>query len=263
MSDPGPNRLFGVVGHPVGHVRSPMLFTRYLHEQGGAGTMVAFDLKPGNLRAGLDGLRLMDNLAGFLVTMPHKQSVLPFLDELTPEAQASGAVNIVRRTPEGRLIGGQIDGPGFVAALLAKGWDPAGKRVHLVGAGGVGAGICASLAQAGVAAIALVNRDQARAQALAAHIAARFPATRITLTQAAPGADADLVVNATSLGLRSGDPLPADLSAIAPQCLVADVVMVPRDTPFLLAAQAKGCPVQYGEDMLAGELPLMLGFFSA
>src|SRR5690606_15757664 len=141
-----PQVFYALLGSPVRHVRSPGLFTAQLAERGMPGKMIAIEISAENLAPALAGLRLAENLAGCLVTMPHKEAIARLVDSLTPEAAAAGAVNIVRRNSDGSLVGGQLDGAGFVAAMKAGGTDPAGQTIHIAGAGGVSAGIAAALA---------------------------------------------------------------------------------------------------------------------
>lgn len=253
--------IFGVIGHPIDHVRSPGLFNRYLADRHLPGTMIPIDIAPQNLPDALAGLRRIENLAGFLVTMPHKETVLGLLDQLSAGARAAGAVNIVRRSGHGRLYGAQLDGVGFVAAARDRGEDPSGKSIFVAGAGGASAGICSALAAAGAAKIAIFNRSRGRAQSLVERLTRFYPRCELVVTMERPGPEFDIVINATSLGLRSTDPLPIDLGEIRPNILVADIVITPKLTPLLEAAQRRHCRIQFGEDMVASQLSLMVEFF--
>jgi shikimate dehydrogenase len=256
----GTTALYGVIGHPVDHVRSPSIFNAFLAEQGRDGVLVPLHIRPDDLATGLDGLRRLANLVGFLVTLPHKQAILPLLDDLTSTARQVGAVNIVVRTPTGRLIGDQIDGQGFVGALRGSDRVVKGARIFMAGAGGVACGIAFALAESGVSAITLHNRSWARAEDLATRLRSAFPALDVRLGAADPTGH-DIVVNATSLGMNPDDEPPLPLDMLASDMMVCDVVSARRETPLIRAALARGCRVQYGEDMVTPQLALMLDRF--
>lgn len=254
--------LYGLVGYPITFVRSPGILNAYLTENGLPGRMIPFGVKPEGLAAALSGLRQIENLAGFFVTMPFKESILPLLDAASETARIAGAVNIVRRTPDGRLFGHQLDGAGFVGAMKAAQVPIAGASAYVAGAGGVSAGICCALAEAGAARIVLTNRNLDRAGKLADRLRDAFAKTVFAVTEAAPGEEADIVVNATSLGLDPGDPLPVDLSATRRGIFVGDVVNVPHSTPLLEAAEARGCRTQHGRAMFGPQIELALRFYA-
>ncbi|MCO6052277.1 shikimate dehydrogenase [Mesorhizobium sp. RP14(2022)] len=253
--------IYGLIGHPIASAQSPAMLNTYLLEHSLPGRMVAFDISPDGLETSLSGLRQVGNLLGFFVTMPFKESILHLLDEVSKAAHIAGAVNIVRRLPDGRLIGHQLDGAGFVGAMEKAGIAVAGKIVHMAGAGGVAAGIAYALARAGVARITLTNRSRSRAEVLAARLGPSFPQTAFTVTDMPPGRDVDILVNATTLGLQLRDPLPFDLSGTRGGIFVGDVVNGALTTPLLVHAAACGCKVQAGMDMFPPQIPLALDFF--
>lgn len=261
MTDP--HRLYGLIGHPIAHARSPALLNAYLAEHGLSGRAIAFDIRPGMLEPTLGGLRHIQNLHGFFVTMPFKERILALLDDVTETAGAAGAVNIVRCSPGGRLTGGQLDGAGFVGAMKAAGVQVAGTNVHVVGAGGVAAGICCALAGEQAARLAISNRSGGRAEALTRRLRTVFPLTEFATADGPPGPNIDIVVNATSLGLAESDPVPVDLSATRRGIFVGDVVNVARETQLLKTARERGCVVQRGEAMFPPQIPMALDFFAA
>jgi shikimate dehydrogenase len=203
----------------------------------------------------------LSNIRGALITMPHKVSTLTLVDEVLPAAAIAGACNAVRLGPQGQLQGDMFDGEGFVRGVLRKGFKLQGARVLVVGAGGVGSAIAASLAAAGVAAISLFDMNPAAAEALAGRLRAHYPALQVHTGSNDP-AGHDLVVNATPMGMNEGDPLPMDVSRIAPGTFVGEVVMRTEMTAFLNAAQLRGCPVQVGSDMLFEQIPAYLEYFN-
>ncbi|MFF2486208.1 shikimate dehydrogenase family protein [Microbacterium sp. NPDC058062] len=200
------------------------------------------------------------NLRGALVTMPHKVTTMQLVDEVSPAAAIAGATNAVVKREDGSLLADQFDGAGFVRALVRKGFDPVDKRVLIVGTGGVGSAIAASLAAAQVGELSLVNRRSASAVELSRRLEAHYPDVNTGLGSRDPRGF-DLIVNATSLGVQASDPLPLDLHGVVSSTFVADVVNKPGLTPFLLAARDRGCTVQVGRDMLLEMVPAYLAFF--
>jgi shikimate dehydrogenase len=202
----------------------------------------------------------LTNIRGALVTMPHKVTTIDLVDELTPTARVAGAANAVLLREDGSLVGDQFDGTGFVRGVLRKGFDLEGKRALVVGNGGVGSPIAASLAAAGVAAMGLFDPNSAASESLGERLLAAYPTLEIVTGSKDPEGY-DIVVNATPLGMKDDDPLPMDVERIAPTTFVGEVVMKQEVTPFLQAALDKGCPVQVGKDMLFEQIPAYLEFF--
>ncbi|MFA7668146.1 MAG: shikimate dehydrogenase, partial [Burkholderiaceae bacterium] len=177
-------------------------------------------------------------------------------------ARAIGAVNTIRRDPDGRLIGDMFDGTGFVAGLKKCGNDPAGRKVLLLGAGGAAAAIAHALAKAGVDALTIANRTHSKAQEMVERVAGSVPGVRVAAGDDDPSGY-DMVVNATSLGMRPDDPLPLDVARLSPDTLVAEIIMKPEMTALLQQAQARGCPIHLGRHMLEEQAALMVGFMTA
>jgi len=257
----GKTRFMGILGDPLEQARSPALANARLVEQGlwGQAVLIPMQVAAGELPAVLAGLRPVQNFLGAIVTMPHKQAVLPLLDSISVAASVVGAVNVLRRDAAGRLHGDVFDGEGFVAGLAQAGHGVAGRRCLLLGSGGAASAIACALAAHGAAAIDIVNRNQTKAELLAGRVRGHWPATAVACP-ALPGAAYDLVINGTSLGMREGDPLPVSEAVIATAGLVAEVVVTREWTPLLLAAQAQGRPVHAGLHMLTAQMELLLGF---
>jgi shikimate dehydrogenase len=177
----GRSKLLGVIADPVAQARSPSMANALLPEQERFGEFVLLPLHvPGSsLGAVLTGLRGIHNFAGVIVSMPHKSAIVPLLDELTPEAQLVGAVNVIRREASGRLIGTALDGEGFVTGLRSAGYEVHGKACLLVGAGGAAAAIAFALAKYGCNSLTITNRTETRALTLAARVRAAWPALRV------------------------------------------------------------------------------------
>jgi shikimate dehydrogenase len=208
----------------------------------------------------LQSVFTLENIRGALITMPHKVSTVGLIDEVTATVRVAGACNAVKRLPDGRLVGDMFDGAGFVRGVQRKGFDLVGKRVLVVGTGGVGCAIAASLAGAGIAAISLFDVNTACCEALARRLKDNHPQIDVRTGSSDPVGH-DLVVNATPLGMNEGDPLPLDVTRLSPETFVGEVVMRAETTAFLAAAQARGCRTQVGTDMLYEQIPAYLEFF--
>jgi shikimate dehydrogenase len=227
----GRTRLLGLIADPVLQARSPAMANGLLEARGlhGAFVLVPLQVPVGALDAVVGGLRRLGSFAGALVSMPHKAAIVPLLDELTDEAALVGAVNVVRRTADGRLVGTMMDGEGFVAGLRAAKHEVGGAACLLVGAGGAASAIAFALARHGCRSLAIVNRTASRAAELAARVRAAFPAVGVRHGDA-PDARYDLAVNATSLGMHIRDELPMSRDVVARAALVADCVVAPEMT---------------------------------
>jgi shikimate dehydrogenase len=247
------------LAHPNAHVRAPQAFNRVFQERDLDVVAVSVDVAPPDLPALMQGLRGWRNLAGIGVTMPHKEPIAGLCDEVVGIGQLMASVNAVRREPDGRFVGANTDGSGFMAGLRQAGHDPKGQRVLLVGIGGAGRAIAFSLAEAGVAELTLANRTSAKAEATARAVAAAFPATRTRVGPPDP-AGYDLVINATPLGMRAGDPLPFDISKVCPPTVVADIITNPELTCLMEEAARRGCRVHPGLPMLTCQIDEVIAF---
>lgn len=235
----------GIIGSPVAHSLSPAIQGAALRAAGLDATYERWETPLGALPARVAALRERDCL-GANVTIPHKQAVLPLLDEVAPLAAAIGAVNTIVNDG-GRLTGHNTDGGGFVAALEEAGFAPAGKRFLLAGAGGAARGIAFALRDAGAASIAIANRTPERAEALAAAVGAG------AVPFDAPPAGYDCAVNCTSAGMHGSgaeDALPFDPAAADAGTFAVDIVYAPEETPLLRAAREAGLPALGGLPML-------------
>ena len=257
----GHTEVIAHIGFPTHSFKAPMIYNPYFEKQGINALVVPMGCKVEDYPVFLRTIFKLSNIRGALITMPHKVSTLALLDEVLPAAAIAGACNAVRLGPQGQLQGDMFDGEGFVRGVLRKGFKLQGTRVLVVSAGGVGSAIAASLAAAGVAAISLFDVHAASAEALAGRLRAHYPALQVATGSNDP-AGHDLVVNATPMGMNEGDPLPMDVSRIAPATFVGEVVMRTEMTAFLSAARARGCPVQVGSDMLFEQIPAYLEYFN-
>ena len=251
--------VFGILADPIHHVRTPQALNALMEKRGFDGVLAPFHVGAADLAAFVGALRLMRNLGGFIVTVPHKTAIVSLCDEVTESARRIGAVNAVRREADGRLIGEMLDGAGFVAGLRRSGIEPNGRSVYLAGAGGAANAIAFALAQAGVSRLTIANRTRPKAEDLVRRVAAFLPAAKVEIGSPDPSGH-DLVVNATSLGLKDGDPPPLDADRLDGSQVVAEIIMQPETTALLAAAAACGCRVHPGKPMLTCQLDLMADF---
>jgi shikimate dehydrogenase len=256
----GNTELIAHIGYPTHAFKSPMIYNPYFAEAGINAVVVPMGCQVEHYPAFLKSLFHLSNIRGALITMPHKVTTAGLLDEVTATVRVAGACNAVKRLADGRLVGDMFDGAGFVRGLQRKGLELTGKRVLVVGSGGVGCAIAASLAGAGIAAISLFDVNTASAQALAKRLKDNYPQIDVRSGSNDP-AGHDLVVNATPMGMNEGDPLPMDISRISPDAFVGEVVMKTEMTAFLQAAHNRGCRVQVGSDMLFEQIPAYLEYF--
>ena len=256
----GETQIIAHIGYPTQAFRSPLIYNPWFEASGVNAVVVPMGCRADPYPAFLRAVFSLVNLRGALITMPHKVSTASLVDELLPAARIAGACNAVRRLSDGRLEGDMFDGEGFVRGVRRKGMRLDSARALVVGCGGVGSAIAASLAAAGVAAIGLHDLNPASCEGLARRLLQQYPALQMATGSNDP-AGYGLVVNATPLGMNDGDPLPMDVSRIDPSCFVGEVVMKTDMTAFLAAAKARGCTVQIGSDMLFEQIPAYLEYF--
>jgi shikimate dehydrogenase len=256
----GTTTLIAHIGYPTEAFKAPMIYNPYFEQAGIDAVVVPMGVKPDDYPEVLRNLFKLTNIRGALITMPHKVTTTALMDEVTPTAKVAGACNAVLRRADGTLLGDMFDGAGFVRGIQRKGCELVGARALVVGCGGVGSAIAASLAAAGIAAIGLFDANAASADGLADRLRRHYPALQVVTGSNDP-AGYDLVVNGTPMGMKEGDPMPMDVSQIAPSTFVGEVVMKQEMTAFLRAAQARGCRFQVGTDMLFEQIPAYLEFF--
>jgi shikimate dehydrogenase len=256
----GTTKLIAHLGYPTEAFKAPLIYNPYFEKSGIDAVVVPMGCRPEDYSAFLKLIFRLSNIHGALITMPHKISTMGLLDEASTNAKVAGSCNAIRLGPDGRLIGDMFDGEGFVRGVLRKGKQVAGARALVVGAGGVGSAIAASLAQAGVERLAIFDSNETTTAALLDRLEKYYPHLQVTSGSADP-AGFDIVVNATPLGMRRGDPLPIDVDRISSSAFVGEVVMTKEMTPFLEAVRARGCAFQVGTDMLFEQIPAYLEFF--
>jgi shikimate dehydrogenase len=256
----GKTTLIAHLGYPTDAFKAPMIYNPWFEHAGIDAVVVPMGVRAEDYEAFLPQLFCLTNIRGALVTMPHKVTTVGLLDEVTPTVLIAGSCNAIVRRENGSLLGDMFDGEGFVRGVRRKGRTIAGARALVVGSGGVGSAIAASLASAGVGELGLFDVDAAVAVALENRLTRHYPQLRV-LTGSNDPDGYDIVVNATPLGMQRDDPLPLDTRRLPPGAFVGEVVMTQETTPFLRAALERRCEVQVGTDMLFEQIPAYLEFF--
>ena len=260
MNIDGHTELIAHIGYPTHSFKSPLIYNPYFEKEGINAVVVPMGCQAEHFPAFLKSVFQLSNIRGALITMPHKVTTLGLLDQVSPTVKVAGACNAVKLDAQGRLVGEMFDGAGFVRGVQRKGFELKGKRALVVGTGGVGSAIAASLAAEKISAISLFDIDTAACEALAQRLVNEYPQIRVNTGSNDPDGH-DLVVNATPMGMNEGDPLPVDVSRLAPETFVGEVVMRTEMTAFLQAAHKKGCRIQLGSDMLFEQIPAYLEYF--
>lgn len=256
----GHTELIAHIGYPTHSFKAPMIYNPWFDKTGVNARVVPMGSKPEDFPSFLKLVFKLSNIRGALITMPHKVRTMDLLDEILPNAAIAGACNAVRLGPNGQLQGDMFDGEGFVRGVLRKGVVLKAASALVVGCGGVGSAIAASLAAAGAVKLGLFDMNEASVLGLVDRLRKQYPRLDVAIDSKDPEGY-DLVVNATPLGMNANDPMPLDVSKLAPSTFVGEVVMKTEMTAFLTAAKDRGCRYQVGSDMLYEQIPAYLEFF--
>lgn len=235
--------MYGVIGDPIRHSKSPVMLNRAFREAGINGAYAAFHVLPERLGEAIQGIRAL-GFRGLNVTIPHKIEVMRYLDEIQPGALAAGAVNTIVNE-DGRLVGYNTDGIGYVRSLKEEAMpDLAGRNIVVLGAGGASRGILWALAQEKPAKLTLANRTPEKARELAAAFASEFEVAPIAWDDGlrAACAEADVVINTTSVGMSPNTgATPIDPAWLRSGAVASDLIYNPLKTKFVREAEALGC----------------------
>jgi shikimate dehydrogenase len=251
----GTTQVYGIMGYPIAHSLSPLMHTFALREQHLDGIYVPFLVEPAQLAAAVAGARAL-GICGFNVTIPHKETIMAYLDEVSAAARAIGAVNTVHICA-GKTVGYNTDGEGFLQPLQTLQFPFTTTTTSILGAGGAARAVAVALLEAGCTVLHLANRTSARAARLVESLRDLFPHAQLTVVPWAEAASTaqhcDLVVNATSVGLHQAGEALLPETCFHPGQVVYDLVYRPLYTPLLQAAQRAGATVIPGLDMLIGQ----------
>lgn len=248
--------IYGIFGHPVSHSLSPVMHNSAFNALGLDCVYVAFDIHPDNIGRAADALRIF-GIKGINITIPHKQSIIPFLDEIAPDAKFTGAVNTVKNEG-GRLSGFNTDVGGFLRAIQEDlDFMPEGSNVLVVGAGGAARAVMSALCMNKARSIAVANRTYRRAESLGEEFSTHFKEINIkplsledTDGIKALLEETDIVVNSTSTGMQGAGTLELPLESLKETAVVYDLVYKPRETPLVVEARKLGHRASGGLSML-------------
>jgi shikimate dehydrogenase len=256
----GRTKVVAIIGHPTSQVRSPTSVNAEYARRGIDAVLVPIDLEPEAVPAFLNVLRHWHNAPGCVVTVPHKSACAPLLDGLSERARRLAAVNLIRRTAEGRLEGDMVDGEGFMLALRQNGFEPSGKAAMVFGAGAVGRALLLSLGEAGVSRLVFSDPDAGRIARLQRLAEEAGLASRVAVGAPEDLRAFDLAVNASPVGMGMDGRAAFDPSTLPTHALVADVVTDPVETPLLKAAKTRGLRIQHGLAMSDAQVGMQLAF---
>ena len=245
----GTTQIYGLIGDPVEHSFSPPMMNAAFSCMNLDACYLAFQVGKKNVSEAIAGIRAL-NFAGVNVTVPHKSSVIPYLDEVSPLAKKIGAVNTISNV-KGHLKGTNTDFSGFIRSLKTLNFSPKKKTIALLGAGGSARALVAGLADAGALRVMLHNRTAERAEKLVTEFSQYFPLTQLEAVslQTIHETPLDLLVNTTTVGMFSSE-LPVDLKKCRKINLLADIISRPSQTSLLKQAEELGINAVNGIDML-------------
>ena len=247
-------RLAGLFGHPVSHSLSPLMQNKAFAEKGLPYVYAAFDVAPEALPEAVAAIRAL-GLVGVNVTIPHKVAIMPLLDEIDPLAERIGAVNTVVNE-NGRLIGYNTDGLGYVRSLVEETWIALEEQVvTMLGAGGAARAVAFTLAQQGVKQIQIINRSRERAALLAEHVNAITPTRVVDREEAREAiAQSTLLINTTSIGMYPHvDEMPISAEWLHERLVVSDLIYNPLETRLLREARLAGARTHSGVGMFVNQ----------
>jgi shikimate dehydrogenase len=254
----GATRVHSIVGDPIAQVKSPAGVSLAFQERGHNAMVMPAHVAPTDLAAWLNSASLAKNVDGVIVTIPHKFACFDLCATTSDRASFLKTVNTMRRNPDGTWHGDMFDGMGFCAAMTDAGCKMEGKRALLIGAGGAGSAIAYSLVMAGVSELAIHDEDDARRTTLVNRLASL---NRGSVTHGSMNPTGfDIALNATPMGMKSGDPYPLDVAQISSNMFVGCVITAPAVSPLVQAARDKGCSTVTGADMFGRVRDLMVEF---
>ena len=265
MSISGTTKLFVIFAHPAEQVRAPTLFNKKFEELRIDSVMIPIDVPPSHLKDCVYSMRGIKNLRGGVVTIPHKVEIAKLCDKLGAGGKATGAVNAIRFEEDGILHGDNFDGIGFVAGLKDYGHLLKDKKILIVGAGGASRALAVELISEPIKSLNITNRSFEKAKKVVQTVKSVRQTDKINAIEKEhiDYAEYDFVINATSLGMKSDDPLPFPIISLRPDCVVCDIIMKPQETKLLSAAKRSGIKVHYGKHMLDYQVSFIADFIGA
>lgn len=257
----GETQLFPILGDPIAQVRSPQFLSEILAKRGVNAIVPPLQVKPADLDAVIAVLRTTQNVRGMVVTIPHKVTCLAHCDQLSERAAFVGSVNIIRKTAEGKLVGDNVDGIGYLDGIAKAGGRVQGQRFLLVGVGGAGSAVAFEVLERGARYLAIHDLNTQRRDAIIHRLANQFP-HKVGVGSPDPSGF-DLVANVTPVGMYAGDPYPVEVSKLKSSQFVADAITRPEVSPLVVYARSLGCKTMVGAGMFNAEAEILVDFMLA
>ena len=255
-------KIFGCIADPINHVKAPTLFTSEFQRRNIDAIMIPINTSKNNLKDVIAGLKKIKNFCGLTVTIPHKIEIIKYCDKVELEANQTGAVNWVK-FKDNMLIGNNFDGLGFIAGLNKSNIQLSNKSVCIFGAGGSGMAISFALLKHNIKELKIVNRDKIKADKLVKRLKIFFPKSRLQIEEFSDPAisNSDIIINATSIGLKSNQGIPFKVIKTKKNCLIADIIMDPEETLLIKEAKRLKKQVHLGKNMLENQIDLAGKYF--
>lgn len=254
----GATRVHIIVGDPIAQVKSPFGMTEAFELNGHDAICIPAQVPAKDLKQWFEGVSLARNVDGIIVTIPHKFDCHSLCTTYSPRAEFLGAVNTLRRNPDGTWHGDMLDGLGYVKAIESKGFQLPDKKALLVGAGGAGSAIAQALLLNGVSDLTIHDESTERQTSLIQRLK-RLELGRVKSGSSNP-AGFDIAINATPMGMNKDDPFPIDIDSMTANMFIGCVVTAPAIPALIVAARAKGCHTVTGADMFGQVRELMVQF---
>ena len=252
-------KVYGCIAHPIDHVKAPTLFTSIFNKKKIDAIMIPIHVYPENLENVVNSLKSVRNFHGMTVTIPHKQSISKLCKKLDDDALFTGAVNWIKFDEHRNLIGNNFDGKGFINGFLGQNYILKDKRVCIFGAGGAAVAIAYALTDANIKSLKIINRNVNKAFHLKEKLTIKHKSLSVDVSNVDNYIldDCDVIINATSLGLRDGDQIPFDVDKTTKNSIIADIIMQPKDTKLLKTAKNLGRSIHYGKYMIESQTDLV------
>ena len=256
----GRTRVYGIVGHPIMQVRSPEMFTASFKARGADAVLVPFHVLPDDFDRVVPALMAMPNLDGLIFTIPYKQKAMSFAEEIGANAKTVGAINALARKNGGGWKAEIFDGLGCVEAFRRRDLSFSGKRIMLIGAGGAGSAIGVAIAHESPQSIQLYDLDANRALDLVRKIQLVDPSIQVERSE--PSCKSiDILLNASPVGMLDDARMPIEISQFDPALVVFDAIVKPEMTTLLKRAEASGCVIVRGREMMLGQISKITDYF--
>ena len=259
----GSTKIYGCLADPIDHVKAPTIFSSIFKEKNIDAVMIPIHVDKNNLENVITTLKTIKNFEGMTVTIPHKKSIAKLCDYLEQDAEFTQSVNWIKFDRDRKLIANNFDGQGFINGFLAQNFLIENKKVCIFGAGGAAVSIACSLASQNIKSLKIINRNVDKANELMKKVKVINKNLLVEVDQYKDNSqlyDFNIIINATSLGLRKNDKLPFDVTKTSPEAVIADIIMQPLETELLKKALDLGRSVHYGKYMIESQINLAGNF---